>query len=172
MKNLSVLRIAGVIVGLLAPAIVFAERPAGKAEKVNVCHITGNGTYRLIHVSKSAVQAHEDHGDALPNSLVGEKFVGEDCSLKDTSRAESPALAFGPMGWGGWSCPAGTTVVGGGYEPADATVLISEAAKPESESGMYPVYPHYTFPAGETGWVVQNSNTGQTLTIYAICVAP
>lgn len=171
MKNVSVLRIIGSTVALLVPAIAFAQGPAVKADKMNVCHVTGNGIYRLINVSKNAVPAHLDHGDALPGSLVGDKFLANDCSIKDTIRVESSALTFGPMGWGGWSCPAGTTVAGGGYEPADATVLISEAAKPGSVSGMYPTYPHYTFTFPETGWVVQNSNTGQTLTVYAICVA-
>lgn len=177
MRRLHTLRFIGATVALLLPAIAFADKPdkqdkPDKAKKADICHVTGNGAYRLINVNKSALPAHLDHGDALPGSLVGIKYVGEDCGLKDTVRVESTPLAFGAMGWGGWSCPAGTSVVGGGYEPADATVLISEAAKPESASGLYPVYPHYTFLAGETGWVVQNSNTAQTLTVYAICLAP
>jgi hypothetical protein len=170
MKTLSVLRIIGSTVLLLVPVVGLAQG-SEKVDKANVCHLTGNGTYRLINISKNAMPAHLDHGDALPGSLVGDKFLADDCTLKETTRAASPALALGPLGWGGWSCPSGTTVVGGGYEPAEATVLVSEAAKPESASGLYPAYPHYTFSAGETGWVVQNSNTGQTLTIYAICVA-
>ncbi len=171
MKKLIALPIILTTVALLAPAIAFAQAPKGKAEKANVCHITGNGTYRLINVSKNAVPAHLEHGDALPGSLVGTNFLADDCTLKETTRVESSALSFSSMGWGGWSCPSGTTVVGGGYEPADATVLVSEAAKPGSESGLYPVYPHYTFTPPETGWVVQNSNTPQTLTVYAICIA-
>jgi hypothetical protein len=83
---------------------------------------------------------------------------------------ESPPLNFSPTGWGGWSCPAGTMVVAGGYEPATHPILVSEAAKPGAPSGLYPVYPHYTFGPGETGWVVQNSNTSATLTIYVRCV--
>jgi hypothetical protein len=171
MKKLSVLRIIVTTIAVLLPTIALGQAPASKAGKVNVCHITGNGTYRLINISKNAQPAHLDHGDALPGSLAGTKFVAEDCSLQDTTRVESPALNFGPLGWGGWSCPSGTTVVGGGYEPADAAVLISEAAKEGSASGLYPVYPHYTFTPPETGWVVQNSNAAQTLTVYAICVA-
>ena len=34
--------------------------------KVPVCHLTGNGSYRLIEVSINAVQAHMDHGDMEP----------------------------------------------------------------------------------------------------------
>ena len=171
MKTIFTLRIIGITVALLTPAMVLAQNSPAKAGKVNVCHVTGNGTYRLININKNALPAHLDHGDAVPGTLVGTSFVADDCSLKETTRVESGVFNFGPLGWGGWSCPAGTTVVGGGYEPADATVLISEAAKPGSESGLYPVYPHYTFTPPETGWVVQNSNTSQALTVYAICIA-
>jgi hypothetical protein len=82
-------------------------------------------------------------------------------------RYESPPLEFGPNGWGGWSCPTGTTVIGGGYEPSTATVLFSGPAKP-GES-MYPVYPHHTFASGETGWVVQNNDDTETIQIFVIC---
>jgi len=82
-------------------------------------------------------------------------------------RYESPPLVFGPNGWGGWSCPAGTTVVGGGFEPSTATVLFSGPAMPGAP--MYPTYPHYTFGAGETGWVVQNDNDQETITVFVIC---
>jgi hypothetical protein len=83
------------------------------------------------------------------------------------TRYESPPLGFGPGGWGGWSCPAGTEVIGGGYEPSTATVAFSGPAKPGE--AMYPVYPHHTFAAGETGWVVQNDNDQETITVFVIC---
>jgi hypothetical protein len=82
-------------------------------------------------------------------------------------RYESPAMVFGPNGWGGWSCPAGTTVIAGGYEPGSATVAFSGPAKPGE--AMYPTYPHHTFAAGETGWVVQNDNDQETITVFVIC---
>jgi hypothetical protein len=88
-------------------------------------------------------------------------------------RVQSPPLSFGPNGWGGWSCPAGTHVVGGGYEPGTATVQYSAPAKPGESGGSppatYPVYPHYTFTPPETGWVVQNNNDSETITIFVIC---
>jgi hypothetical protein len=31
------------------------------------------------------------------------------------------------------------------------------------------VYPHYTFTPPETGWVVQNNNDSETITIFVIC---
>jgi hypothetical protein len=80
-----------------------------------------------------------------------------------TSRVCSPELVFGPLGWGGWSCPAGTTAVGGEVLPAGAIVQSQQVAGPNS------VWPHYTFGPTESGYVVQNSNTGQTLTVCVFC---
>jgi hypothetical protein len=184
MKRIFVLGTTIATAALLVPSLSFAQghgvkrekvsvtsAQRAKAEKVEVCHVTGNGSYQSINISKSAVQAHMDHGDAMPGSLVGNKYVNDDCGVEDTVRAESPSISFGALAWGGWSCPAGTTVVGGGYEPAEATVLVSEVAAPDSASGLYPKYPHYTFVPPETGWVVQNGSSAQTLTVYAICVA-
>ena len=84
-------------------------------------------------------------------------------------RYESPPLQFGPNGWGGWSCPIGTTLINGGYEPSTATVAFSGPAKPGEP--MYPVYPHYTFneAEGEVGWVVQNDNNAESITVFVIC---
>jgi hypothetical protein len=87
--------------------------------------------------------------------------------LRKGVRYESPAMVFGPNGWGGWSCPTGTTVIGGGYEPSTATVTFSGAAKPGE--ALYPTYPHHTFGSGETGWVVQNNNDTETITVFVIC---
>lgn len=159
--------VSALLVAALAPNAAFA-----KSEKVDVCHITEDGTYNLINISENAVPAHLNHGDTSPGSIAGTNFVDENCSISPITRVESPELVFGPTGWGGWSCPADTpNVVGGGYEPAEATVLVSEAAEPDSDSGLYPNYPHYTFSPGEEGWVVQNSNTQQALVVYALCIA-
>ncbi len=40
---------------------------AAKNDKVNVCHRTGNGSYRYISVAASAVDAHVAHGDHVSN---------------------------------------------------------------------------------------------------------
>jgi hypothetical protein len=87
--------------------------------------------------------------------------------MRRGTRYESPPLTLGPNGWGGWSCPIGTTVIGGGFEPSSATVAFSAAAEPGAP--MYPVYPHHTFASGETGWVVQNDNDQETITVFVIC---
>jgi spore coat-associated protein N len=82
-------------------------------------------------------------------------------------RIVSSELYYSATGWGGWSCPAGTFVVGGGYLPSTATVLISQAAK--AGVGTYPVYPHYTYTPPEEGWVVQNDNDSETIQICVFC---
>ena len=38
----------------------------GGQTNINVCHITGDGTYRSITVAEPALPAHLDHGDAVP----------------------------------------------------------------------------------------------------------
>ncbi len=55
-----------------------------KKPKVDVCHVTGNGSYNLLNVNGNAQQAHLDHGDGLADSTVGapagQKF-DEACNL-------------------------------------------------------------------------------------------
>lgn len=151
------------------PPVNDGER--GPAEKVDVCHVTGDGTFHLLNINGNALEAHLGHGDALPGATVGDVVLGIDCSV-ETPPVEpttvSVTLAFGPLGWGGVSCPAGTEAVGGGYETATGVVLVSELAGPGA------VYPHYTFGPTESGWVVQNGDMAQTLTVFANCapVAP
>ena len=41
------------------------------AEKVALCHLTGNGSYRSIEVNINAVPAHLAHGDVLEEELPG-----------------------------------------------------------------------------------------------------
>lgn len=79
----------------------------------------------------------------------------------------SPTMDFSSTGWAGWSCPAGTQVMGGGTD-CSLPLAISQAAKPGV--GTYPVYPHYTYNPPEEGWVVQNGGTGQSCKIYVDCL--
>lgn len=44
-------------------ATVFGS-PQGK---VDICHLTGNGSYHIINVSANAMPAHLAHGDVLPD---------------------------------------------------------------------------------------------------------
>jgi hypothetical protein len=77
---------------------------------------------------------------------------------------QSPPLAFGDGGYGGWSCPTGKVLLGGGFDALD-TVAVSAPGTPES------VWPHHTFGPNEYGWVIQDdpNGAGNTITIYAIC---
>jgi hypothetical protein len=77
---------------------------------------------------------------------------------------ESPPLAFGDGGFGGWSCPVGKTVLGGGFEATDP-VSVSAPGTPGS------IWPHHIFGPAESGWVVQDDLDGSpnTITIYVIC---
>jgi hypothetical protein len=76
----------------------------------------------------------------------------------------SSAMAFGDGGYGGWSCPAGKVVIGGGFEATDR-VAVSAPGTPGS------VWPHYTFGDAESGWVIRDAQdgSGNTITVYAIC---
>ena len=42
---------------------------------MDICHVTGNGSYRLINVSSRAQAAHMAHGDSLPFGTVPGGFV-------------------------------------------------------------------------------------------------
>jgi hypothetical protein len=79
----------------------------------------------------------------------------------------SPAMAFGDGGYGGWSCPAGKVVLGGGFHATDR-VAVSAPGTPGS------VWPHYTYGADEYGWVIRDAQDGasNTITVYAICADP
>ncbi len=161
----------GVLAGAAALGLG-AGRVGAQADKVVVCHATGSGSFNRIEVSRNALPAHLRHGDAQPGDPVpGEDgaMFGDDCGVVDvpppTEIHCSDPLVFGPNGWGGWSCPAGMTAVGGSYDPASATVQVAEVAEPGS------VYPHHTFGPDESGFVVHNDNDQETITVCVECVA-
>lgn len=50
---------------VLAAAVTASSGPAAaRASKVDVCHVNGQGDYRILSVSENAYEAHLDHGDA------------------------------------------------------------------------------------------------------------
>lgn len=163
---------------IMALLVIFV--PAGVVaasdKKVGVCHREGNGSFILINISNRAYPAHVKHGDAKPGQAVpgteGYVFT-KTCKAVQLVRVYSDPLNYGPMGWGGWSCPSGTpNVFDGGYLPESATVTHSLAWVPGAsvDGFSYPTTPWgYTYSSGETGWIVQNDNTGKTLTIYLDC---
>jgi hypothetical protein len=65
MLHMLLLTASAVVVCLLHPGLSNAASP-----KVDVCHREGDGSYHLITVAYQAVNAHLNHGDALPGDLV------------------------------------------------------------------------------------------------------
>jgi hypothetical protein len=144
----------------------------GKKSKATVCHRTGNGTYRAIRPSQKSHKAHVRHGDKFPGDTVQGGTLNDQCQVEAPApqRFTSSTLQFGPNGWGGWSCPSGMKAVGGGHTLA--SVAAEGVAQPGATIGgsTYPTFPHYTFSAGETGYVVQNNNDTETGTVFVDCV--
>lgn len=71
---------------LFVGMLVFASAVIAKgADKVDVCHVTGNGSYHLINISTNAVPAHLAHGDGFPGQAVpgddGTEFFNIDCTV-------------------------------------------------------------------------------------------
>jgi hypothetical protein len=160
--------VLGVLGGVAVLGLSKGGAHAAPAGKVAICHATGNGSYRRIEVSANAADAHLAHGDAVPGAPVpggGGQVFGDDCSVEDAppTRVCSSPMEFGPNGWGGWSCPPGTSAVGGEVLPATAEVTSEQVAGPGSS------WSHYTFGPSESGYVVQNGPTGQTLNVCVFC---
>ena len=126
------------------------------------------GSFHLIKVGFPAKKAHLQHGDVLPDAQGNCPTTPP--TPPQPTRFTSPTLEFGPNGWGGWSCPAGMKAVGGGTTLAD--VAAQGIAEPGATIGGVtdPVFPYYTFAAGETGFVVQNDNDTESGTVFVDCV--
>jgi len=125
-------------------------------------------SWKLPNVVGNIVQSDSFTGDLVFDAQQ-KRHQYETCPVGIVQRIQTRVFDFSSTGWAGWSCPAGKQVIGGGHNCA-SPVSISEAAKPGSFSGLYPVYPHHTFAVGETGWVVQNGGTPQSCYIYVLCV--
>jgi hypothetical protein len=68
--------------------------------------------------------------------------------------ATSSLLNYGDGGWGGHSVPAGKVVLGGGFYLTGGPAAVSAPGTPNS------VWPNYTYPDGEYGWVVRDDPGG------------
>jgi hypothetical protein len=69
---------------------------------------------------------------------------------------KSSALNYSDGGWGGWSVPAGTKVLSGGYNLTGGPAAVSAPGTPGS------VWPHYTYGADEYGWCVRDLPEGHS----------
>jgi hypothetical protein len=181
--------ILGMLVTVMLLATVGPVMAAmGPPGKVDICHLDGHGTYHLIRVSERALPAHLRHGDVQPGTIVavGEPYtgmygstvtpittVGDDCSSSTMLKVVSSTLYYAAGGWAGWSCVESgyPKAVNGGFLPETATPIAYGLAVPGATIGgfTYPVFPHYTFPAGETGYVVQGAGPGKPTNVVVYC---
>jgi hypothetical protein len=67
-----------VIIAAVAAALVCSPA-AAKNNKVDVCHVEGNGGYHIINVNENAVDAHLGHGDWLVTEEVCGDGIDNDC---------------------------------------------------------------------------------------------
>lgn len=181
MKKLACLLMAVCLLAAVVPIAIVGA----KAEKVDVCHKEGNGSYHLINISDSAFDAHIAHGDAAPGQAVPdmEGYVfSEDCEPVLPILVVSSLLNFSGTGWGGWSCPPDhPNVIDGGVSktstqpftapdyPVNQVMAVPGATL---DGYTFPVFPHWTYNTypGETGWAVHNGGTSQSLYVYIHCV--
>jgi hypothetical protein len=61
-----------ILVSAMIPAVVLVAASTATVmgrpqDKVDVCHVTGNGSFHEINISKNALPAHLRHGDAMPD---------------------------------------------------------------------------------------------------------
>jgi len=113
-----------------------------------------------------------DHPSYFTDPTPGDPTSGdESCAQPET--ITSNYLNYSATGWGGWSCPAGTHAVAGRVIENDFPMGDEGIAEPGATIGgfTYPVFPHYTYGAGETGYVAVNGGTSQTVRIEVDCLA-
>jgi hypothetical protein len=79
------------IVVMISSLLLVGSAAAKPADKVDVCHRTGNGTFILINISRNALPDHLNHGDGLPNEALANqpgKHFNADCSVTETLEKE------------------------------------------------------------------------------------
>ena len=78
---------------LVLVAMLLTAAPLGaKPNKVDVCHLDGNGTYRLITIAEPAVDSHlSNHGDALPGDDHPDPgyVFGDDCTAVEDPNGDN-----------------------------------------------------------------------------------
>ena len=81
--------------------------------------------------------------------------------------ATSSVLNFSNDGWGGWSVPTGKVALG-----AVVTALGGQPLSVSAPALPGTAYPHYTYGAGEYGWVVRNGSVAQQVQISVFYADP
>jgi len=158
--------------GVLTPAPLPDQFPPEQADNNPV--IRGAGVTCNGKDVNNAAQTDKLMGDIVFRAVQArhnEQFVCER-PVKPT-RVLSSLLNYSSTGWGGWSCPMGTTAIAGGWLPPEAVVGPHGVYKQGVTIGTYtwPAFAGYTYSAGESGFILQNGGTGQTLQLWVDCLA-
>lgn len=77
-----------------------------KQNKVDVCHMSANGSYHHLSIAEPAYQAHNDHGDSSPGDIVpgaSDYSFADDCTFIPAC----PCTVDLPSGWQAFSGASG-----------------------------------------------------------------
>lgn len=107
--------------------VLLLPTASAKANKVDVCHATGNGSYHLINISEKAVAKHmANHGDGLRGDAVpgmtGYSFDDDCAPVADPVPEVIYAVAYTDV-----------NEDGGDYDPAN-DVLIAKLVEASGDS--------------------------------------
>ena len=131
--------------------------------------------WELPSATGNEVQTDSLTGDISFTAVQSRNNANYRCVPPVITTINRTQQGFGDGGWAGWSCPANTTAVGGGIDSNTNPVGPNGLAVPSAIVGgfTYPVFPHYTFPAGETGYVVRDlpDGLGNTISFHVDCQA-
>jgi hypothetical protein len=102
-----------------------------------------------------------EDGIGSPNSYIYDIYA----DMPPGYEVVTKTLNFGDTGWGGWSCPAGKVILGGGFE-ATGPVAVSMPGTP----GLVTPW-GYIYGPNEYGWIIRDApdSASNTIKIYAIC---
>src|SRR3989339_504626 len=136
-----------------------------------VQEVTGNENMTLAEANAYAQPIENEHKVFGCDLWVEVGGVSE----MQPIRIERTQPGFGDGGWAGWSCPANTTAVGGGIISSTNPVGgngVAATGSPAVDGSSYPVYPHYTFGSGETGYVVHDlvDGFGNDISFFVNCL--
>lgn len=129
-------RVLYVLLVVALALTAFSASVLAKNDKVDICHVKGNGDVKLINVSQSAVPAHLAHGDGYINDPVpgmDDYVFGEDCqpvyvppcdyNLEVTLVGDDPAWYANLTGCYIWDETSGYYIQSGGQDDVHIGVL-------------------------------------------------
>jgi predicted ribosomally synthesized peptide with SipW-like signal peptide len=175
------------------PVHVWLPEPAGDipawvATNFEDCYPNGKQLHQGESTGKCTVDIHFSN-DIAPEensgpytfgwTILATQFNEDPVAPPEPILVVSSALNFSSTGWGGWSCPSThPNVVSAGVSKTNTEPWVAPdypinfvLAQPGAtlDGYTYPVFPHYTYPAGDTGIAAHNGGTGQSLYLYLYC---